>query len=121
MTKQFTINGKTMSHLNHTMFDALPVIFAASAMSNFDTATNTMRHDVDTANLKELINDTDQTIHGLIDAVRSIGDLLAHVDHQEIGDTVNSVGWALSGIAGIAQKVHDANTSFTHDLLTRKA
>lgn len=121
MTKQFTINGKNMSHLNHTMLDALPVIFAASAMGNFDTATNTMRHDVDTANLKELINEADQALHGLLDAVSAIGNLLAYVDHQEIGDNVSSVGWALSGIAGIARKVNDANTAFNHDLLARKA
>ncbi len=121
MTKQFTINGKTMSHLNHTMLDALPVIFAASAMSNFDSATNTMRHDVDTANLKELIDEADQTLHGLLDAVSAIGNLLAYVDEKEVGDNINSVGWALSGIAGIARKVHDANNAFNDDLLTRKA
>jgi hypothetical protein len=119
--KHYTINGKDMHHLNHTALDPLPVILAASAMSSFDSTTNAMRHDVDTANLKALINEADQTMHGLIDAVRAIGGLLAYVDHKEIGDTVNSVGWVLSGIAGIARNVHDAGVAFNEDLQSRKA
>jgi hypothetical protein len=119
--KHYTINGKDLHHLNHTMIDALPVIFAAFATSTFDSTTNVMRHDVDAANLKELASDADTAMHGLIDAVRAIGGLLSYVDHKEIEGTVNSIGWVLSGIAGIAQNVHDAGVAFNEDLRSRKA
>lgn len=118
--KHYTINGKDICHLNYTSLDALPVIFAAEFSSHYDEASCAIRYKLDDENLNEVINAADMSIHGLIDAVGVIGSLLANVHHKEIEDAVNSVGWVLSGIAGIAHKVHDANMGFKHDLDTRK-
>jgi hypothetical protein len=118
--KHYTINGKDLKHFNHTMLDSLPAIFAAEFSGHYDENSCKTRYKLDDENLKEVISDADTAISGLIDAVRVVGNLLAFVDHKEIGDSVDSVGWVLSGIAGIAQKVHDARIDFQYDLETRK-